>query len=240
MHVLSLPPAFVLSQDQTLKFFEILQSRLVTPTGHFRSRALRQRPRPILDEFQTHPLPKKARPSQSASRRSRKAAPLQKRDEFLKRDRQLSLKASPPNQPLRSRKSANPTARPRKDNAAHVSLPSDAIVKQQRIRKNGSRARSQIRRTQTLLPGETPAKRGSNSNSTLLPAFARQERPEILTPASRLGGVHSRKSRNPSVAQPKKRAKPSGEAHIGPRRFSVNAVSQRNPPPWKSAPIRAV
>ncbi len=56
--------------------------------------------------------------------------PLPRRDEFLKRDRQLSLFRTLPPDPLSSRPT-NPTPKPRKDPAAHVSLPSDAIVKQQ-------------------------------------------------------------------------------------------------------------
>ena len=54
LHVLSLPPAFVLSQDQTLKFIEIF-----VPTGHFNV----PKKHCILDEFQTHPLQKDPRPA---------------------------------------------------------------------------------------------------------------------------------------------------------------------------------
>ena len=46
MHVLSLPPAFVLSQDQTLKLNEILISAIIV--------ACTQKP---LDEVETTPLP---------------------------------------------------------------------------------------------------------------------------------------------------------------------------------------
>ena len=74
LHVLSLPPAFVLSQDQTLKFIEIVDARLVT------SMPLTQQGHRILDEFQTHPPQKrsaKARPPHGGPART-----PSKRDEF--------------------------------------------------------------------------------------------------------------------------------------------------------------
>ena len=51
LHVLGLPPAFVLSQDQTLKLYENL-SRLVT--------VIKQTPisEHLVDESQAHPIPK--------------------------------------------------------------------------------------------------------------------------------------------------------------------------------------
>jgi hypothetical protein len=98
LHVLSLPPAFVLSQDQTLTLNEIL-----VPTGHFSAQKVG---RCILDEFQTHPPQKKsaARPPHDGPARL-----PSKRDEFLKRDRQLSLRTSISGSVPSSRPELNPT-----------------------------------------------------------------------------------------------------------------------------------
>ena len=55
LHVLGLPPAFVLSQDQTLKLYEIL-SRLVTvikPAPEYRTSSDNRR---SVDESQAHPI----------------------------------------------------------------------------------------------------------------------------------------------------------------------------------------
>ena len=101
LHVLSLPPAFVLSQDQTLKL--ILRSPI--PTGHFQQGPAA----PLhLDEFQTHPLLRKKRESPPPGGPPR---PSQKRDEFLKRDRQRSLKRT--RSPGPARLTPNKTRRPR-------------------------------------------------------------------------------------------------------------------------------
>ena len=62
---------------------------------------------------------------------------------FLKRDRQLSLysrlKPTNPASALANTK-PNDNSPKRKDYAAHVSLPSDAIVKQQRVRDDRLKA----------------------------------------------------------------------------------------------------
>ena len=58
----------------------------------------------ILDEFQTHPP--EAQTRQTASRRS--GAPCSKRDEFLKRDRQLSLRTPIPGSAPSLRPEFNP------------------------------------------------------------------------------------------------------------------------------------
>jgi len=81
-----------------------------------------------LDEFQH--IRREEKPRQSASRRS--GALLSKRDELSKRDRQLSLR-TPVLQPVPklTPESQTDDLKPRKDPAAHVSLSSDAIVKQQ-------------------------------------------------------------------------------------------------------------
>jgi hypothetical protein len=66
--VLSLPPAFVLSQDQTLKF----NSKDPIPTGHvlvkLEDEVLFSKAPPPLDEFQTHPLALKKTPSSPPAR----------------------------------------------------------------------------------------------------------------------------------------------------------------------------
>src|SRR5271165_3679855 len=78
----------------------------------------------------------------TASRRSK--PPCSRRDEFLKRDRQLSLSGHPRQSKLGKRIAPSQTKRkrPRKDNAVHVSLPSDAIVKQRGNRSPTFRSRN--------------------------------------------------------------------------------------------------
>src|SRR5271165_6974398 len=127
----------------------------------------------------------------TASRRSK--PPCSRRDEFLKRDRQLSLSGHPrqskpgkliaPSQTKRKR--------PRKDNAVHVSLPSDAIVKQLRLKDDQRKASPLIPGRSGRPRGDPPAKLDLNSKSSYpAPSRGRDGR-KFSAPASQQGGVSS-------------------------------------------------
>ena len=130
------------------------------------------------------------------------------------------------------------TERPARTNAAHVSLPSDAIVKQQRTGKRSPQARPPIPRVQTLF-GAIAHEVGFEFEFHGSPRFREAGATESAPspPLGREGYVEE--VPKPAARQLQKRAITSGEAHIGPRRFSVNALSQRNFPLWKSAPTGA-
>jgi len=94
------------------------------PTGHFQQRPAAQL---HLDEFQTHPLCRKKgeSPPPAVPRAPLKSA-MNSRNVTVS-----CLSRTPsPEQALSSRQRQPQTPKPRKDPAAHVSLPSDAIVKQ--------------------------------------------------------------------------------------------------------------
>ena len=106
LHVLSLPPAFVLSQDQTLK---LKNSKSANPTRHNihaqpSSRTSRRVPDP-----QHPPQPQRTGQTPQTRKRDRRRISLARASQ-----RKVRLSAN------------------RKDTAAHVSLPSDEIVKQHR------------------------------------------------------------------------------------------------------------
>ncbi len=107
LHVLSLPPAFVLSQDQTLKF-----NLKINPDWSLKSRAPKG-PAILIDEFQTHPLrklPAKARLTAFPTRSFQSAM------NCLKRDRRWSLLEKHPRQfPNQPKPIENPT-----ENAPHA------------------------------------------------------------------------------------------------------------------------
>ncbi len=172
MHVLSLPPAFVLSQDQTLKLNEIL-----LPTGHF-NRA--SRPHRILDEFQTHP-PQSARPSPP---HGVPAQAPQRRDEFLKRDRQLSLFKTPPPDPP----SAQRQPQIQRQSPARTPPPTSLFLPMQ---LSNSRSRAPGLAALKLDFREDDSASGSvnSSYSELTSKLAGTRRPKHPTPASqRVGG----------------------------------------------------
>ena len=117
--------------------------------------------------------------------------PLPRRDEFLKRDRQLSLFRTLPPDPLSSRPT-NPTPKPRKDPAAHVSLPSDAIVKQRWVRDDRPKpiARS-LKRISTSRQPACKARLELQFPCRAARPRGRDDR-KSSAPASQQGGVRSR------------------------------------------------
>jgi len=114
----------------------------------------------------------------------------------------------------------NSTRRPksRKDPAAHVSLSSDAIVKQLGAEaprtKTSSGATRRQSPVQARIPYDCALTQSGNDR-------------KLSAPASQQGGVRSENSRNPLTWPLQKRPSSLGEAHIGPCEISVNALSQR-------------
>jgi hypothetical protein len=111
LHVLGLPPAFALSQDQTLKLDEIL-FRLITTFDEVPPKLSRAFVRP--DEFDRRNV-----------RRLREIYGVD-----LKRVPPKSRPAAPHGGTSTQGKRIPPTQATRKDSAVHVSLPSDSPVKQ--------------------------------------------------------------------------------------------------------------
>jgi hypothetical protein len=152
-----------------------------------------------------------------ASRRSGSA--LSKRDEFLKRDRQLSLRTPIPGSAPSLRSEFNPTTKvPQGPRRPRLSF----------FRCNCQTARSR---------GSTGHKPNSEATRRQSPIQARIPYYHAFTqsgndrkfsaPASQQGGVRSENSRDPLTWPPQKRPSSLGEAHIGPCEISVNALSQR-------------
>src|SRR5271165_458317 len=174
----------------------------------------------------------------TASRRSK--PPCSRRDEFLKRDRQLSLSGHPrqskpgkliaPSQTKRKR--------PRKDNAVHVSLPSDAIVKQRRLKDNQRKASPLIPGRSGRPRGGPPAKLDLNSKSSY-PRLRAVETAENSPPPPLSREEYARQVPKPTAQAPERTAEPLEDADIGPTRISVNALSQRNSLLWISFPSPA-
>ena len=117
----------------------------------------------------------------------------QRRDEFLKRDRQLSLSQAPASEPHPAhRQTQIQTPKPRKDNAAHVSLPSDAIVKQQGQRQPAWSRSSPSRERIPLLRRSACKARPELEFHSLRQTFVRLDDRKTSDPASWQGGVSSR------------------------------------------------
>ena len=182
----------------------------------------------ILDEFQTHPPQKN---SAACPPHDGPARIPSKRDEFLKRDRQLSLRTSIPGPDSRLTPRTQPTTKapqgPRRPRLSFF-----------RCDCQTARSRSPTSENQTLRRPAAKAWPKLEFNATTLARG--QKRPKILHPASQQGGVRSESSRNPPTRPPQKRATSLGEAHIGPCEISVNGLSQRNFPLWNASPRRAV
>jgi hypothetical protein len=139
-----------------------------------------------------------------------------KRDEFLKRDRQLSLRTPIPGSVQSSRLEFNPTTKvpqgPRRPRLSFF-----------RCDCQTARSRSPTDRNQTL---RRPATKAQFRPKFRITALAHsQKRPKILHPASQQGGARSENSRNPLTWPPQKRPASLGEAHIGPCEISVNGLS---------------
>ncbi len=196
LHVLSLPPAFVLSQDQTLKF-----NLKINPDWSLFFRAGPPKgPAPRLDEFQTHPLKweQNASPPHGGPPSIPKSA--------MNSSENVTVSVSSGPQPQSPRTKAitlaqeNQRQSPRKDNAAHVSLLSDAIVKQQRIRKSAPSAdlrdpiNSSLASAANHLAGDRLELKLSD------PALPRdRDDRKVSGPATQQGGSAHTKSRNSAV-----------------------------------------
>jgi hypothetical protein len=182
----------------------------------------------ILDEFQTHPPQKN---SAACPPHDGPARIPSKRDEFLKRDRQLSLRTLIPGSIPSSRLRTQPD-----DQSPARTPPPTSLFLPMRL-SNSTEPKPHKRKPNfEATRRQSPAKLEFNATT-----LARgQKRPKILHPASQQGGVRPESSRNPPARPPQKRATSLGEAHIGPCEISVNGLSQRNFPLWNAAPRRAV
>src|SRR5271165_2471091 len=187
LHVLSLPPAFVLSQDQTLKFDENL-----ILTGHSR-RSLAAPP--SFDEFQTHPLDN----SRASPPHGVPALTVERDDCLWKRDRQWSRRE--PRQP-----GLKPSQRqaPRKDHAAHVSLSSDALVKQ----RGSNPAEADPIREPCQVSRRHARKARPSPKPTIAASSRGWEDRKPSVPTSQQGGAHPRSPETRRL-RPMNRAEPS-------------------------------
>ena len=183
----------------------------------------------ILDEFQTHPPQKNfaACPPHDGPARI-----PSKRDEFLKRDRQLSLRTSIPG----SDSKLTPRIQPDDQSPARTPPPTSLFLPMRLSNSTEPKPHKQKPNFEaTRRQSSSPS---SNSMSPRSRAAGNDRKSSH--PASQQGGVRSENSRNPLTWPPQKRATSLGEAHIGPCEISVNGLSQRNFPLWNSAPRRAV
>jgi hypothetical protein len=166
-----------------------------------------------LDEFQTHPPQKKfaACPPHDGPARI-----PSKRDEFLKRDRQLSLRTPIPGSVPSSRLEFNPTTEvpqgPRRPRLSFF-----------RCDCQTARSRSPTSKNQTLRRPAAKAQFKPEFHTPRSRAVINDRK--FSAPASQQGGVRSENSRNPLTWPPQKRPTSLGEAHIGPCEISVNGLS---------------
>ncbi len=182
----------------------------------------------ILDEFQTHPPQKN---SAACPPHDGPARIPSKRDEFLKRDRQLSLRTSIPGSVQARARELNPTTKvpqgPRRPRLSFF-----------RCDCQTARSRSPTSENQTLRRPAAKARPKLEFHSPRL-RVARNDRKFSTPPRSREECIR----RVPVTRRPgrlKSAPRRWESAHIGPCEISVNGLSQRNFPLWNAAPRRAV
>ena len=147
----------------------------------------------ILDEFQTHPPQKRfaACPPHDGPART-----PSKRDEFLKRDRQLSLRTSIPGPAPSSRPELNPTTKaPQGPRRPRLSF----------FRCDCQTARSRSPRSKNQTSRRPAAKAQPKPEFHIAALTPSGNDRKFSRPASQQGGVRSESSRNPLTWPPQKR-----------------------------------
>ena len=142
-----------------------------------------------------------------------------KHDEFLKRDRQLSLSDFNP----RIGSKLAPRIQPDNQSPARTPPPTSLFLPMQlsnstEPKLHGPKQSSEATRRQSQVEARIPC----------YCALTQSENDrKFSAPASQQGGVHPESSRNPLTWPPQKRPSSLGDADIGPCEISVNAHSQR-------------